>query len=344
MEQLLATKLYIPQARPAIVSRPRLIKRMNESLHCKLALVSAPARFGKTTLVSEWVSGSNYPIAWLSLDEGDNHPPQFLTYLVSALQTFGLSEFKGDSTNIGDGVLAMLQSHQPPPTESILTALINEITAIPEDFILILDDYHLIDSKLIDDALAFLLEHLPPRMHLVISTREDPNLPLARLRARSQLIEVRVTDLRFTISEAARFLNRVMGLNLSAEDIAALEARTEGWIAGLQLAAISMQGSIDTSSFIKSFTGSHRFVMDYLVEEVLKQQPEDVQTFLLGTSILDRLCGPLCDAVLHTSPSSGQKKLEYLEHANLLIVPLDDQRHWYRYHHLFADVLQARLL
>jgi LuxR family maltose regulon positive regulatory protein len=344
MEQLLTTKLYIPQTRPAIVSRPRLIKRMNESLQSKLALVSAPAGFGKTTLVSEWVSGCNYPAAWLSLDEGDNHPPRFLTYLISALRTLDLSEFEGDSTNIGDGVLAMLQSPQPPPTESILTALLNEITTITEDFILALDDYHLIDSKPVDDALTFLLEHLPPQMHLVISTREDPNLPQARLRARGQLSEIRVADLRFTTAEAARFLNRVMGLNLSAEDIAALETRTEGWIAGLQLAAISMQGKIDTSSFIKSFTGSHRFVMDYLVEEVLKQQPEDVQTFLLSTSILDRLCGPLCDALLLAPPSTGQNTLKYLEHANLLLVPLDDQRQWYRYHHLFADVLQARLL
>ncbi len=237
----------------------------------------------------------------------------------------------------------MLQSPQPPPTESILTALLNEITTIPDNFVLVLDDYHVIDAKPVDNALTFLLEHLPPQMHLVIATREDPHLPLARLRARGQLTELRVADLRFTPAEAAEFLNQVMGLNLSAEDIAALETRTEGWIAGLQLAAISMQGHEDATSFIKSFTGSHHFVLDYLVEEVLQQQSESVQTFLLRTSILDRLCGPLCDAVLLDPSASGQETLEYLEHANLFIVPLDNERRWYRYHHLFADLLRQRL-
>ena len=227
--------------------------------------------------------------------------------------------------------------------ESILTALLNEITTIPDNFVLVLDDYHVIDAKPVDQALTFLLEHLPPQMHLVIATREDPQLPLARLRARGQLTELRAADLRFTPAEAAEFLNQVMGLNLSAEDIAALETRTEGWIAGLQLAALSMQGQQDATSFIKSFTGSHHFVLDYLVEEVLQQQPESIQTFLLRTSILDRLCGPLCDAVLLDPSASGQATLEYLEHANLFIVPLDNERRWYRYHHLFADLLRQRL-
>ena len=245
-------------------------------------------------------------------------------------------------------MLGVLQSPQPPPTESILTALLNEITTIPDNFVLVLDDYHVIDAKPVDgqhvdEALTFLLEHLPPQMHLVIATREDPHLPLARLRARGQLTELRAADLRFTPAEAADFLNQVMGLNLSAEDIAALETRTEGWIAGLQLAALSMQGHQDTTSFIKSFTGSHHFVLDYLVEEVLQQQSESVQTFLLRTSILDRLCGPLCDAVLLDPPASGQETLEYLEHANLFIVPLDNERRWYRYHHLFAELLRQRL-
>ena len=240
-------------------------------------------------------------------------------------------------------MLGVLQSPQPPPIESILTALLNEITTIPDNFVLVLDDYHVIDAKPVDEALTFLLEHLPPQMHLVIATREDPHLPLARLRARGQLTELRAADLRFTPAEAAEFLNQVMGLNLSAEDIAALETRTEGWIAGLQLAALSMQGHQDTTSFIKSFTGSHHFVLDYLVEEVLQQQPESVQTFLLRTSILDRLCGPLCDAVLLDPSASGQETLEYLEHANLFIVPLDNERRWYRYHHLFADLLRQRL-
>ena len=233
------------------------------------------------------------------------------------------------------------RSHRRP--KSILTTLLNDITAISDNFILVLDDYHVIDSRSVDQALTFLVEHLPPHMHLVIATREDPTLPLARLRVRGQLTELRAADLRFTPAEAAEFLNRVMGLNLAAADIAALETRTEGWIAGLQLAAISMQGHQDTTSFIKSFTGSHHFVLDYLIEEVLQQQSESVQTFLLRTSILDRLCGPLCDAVLLDPAASGQATLEYLEHANLFIVPLDNDRQWYRYHHLFGDLLRKRL-
>jgi len=345
---ILATKLYIPPLRPKVVLRPRLVERLNEGHPSgrKLTLISAPAGFGKTTLVSEWVAaltlsplqvgeGKGVRVAWLSLDEGDNDPTRFLTYLVAALQTL--------AANIGEGVLGVLQSPQPPPIESILTALLNEITTIPNNFILVLDDYHVIDAKPVDNALAFLLEHLPPQMHLVIATREDPQLPLARIRVRGQLTELRAADLRFTPAEAAGFLNQVMGLNLSAEDIAALETRTEGWIAGLQLAAISMQGHQDTASFIKSFTGSHHFVMDYLVEEVLHQQSESVQTFLLRTSILDRMCGPLCDAVLLTPSASGQETLEYIERANLFLVPLDNERRWYRYHHLFADLLRQRL-
>lgn len=332
---ILNTKLYIPPPRPKVVPRPRLIERLNEGLHRKLTLISAPAGFGKTTLVSEWVASRSQPIAWLSLDEADSDPTLFLTYLVAALRTVAPS--------IGEGVLGVLQSPQPPPTESILTALLNEITTSPDNLVLVLDDYHVIDAKPVDNALTFLLEHLPPQMRLVIATREDPQLPLARLRGGDQLTELRVTDLRFTPSEAAGFLNQAMGLNLSVEDIDALETRTEGWIAGLQLAAISMQGHKDTTSFVKSFTGSHHFVMDYLVEEVLQQQSESVQTFLLRTSILDRLCGPLCDALLLDASASGQATLEYLEHANLFIVPLDNERRWYRYHHLFADLLRQRL-
>ena len=227
--------------------------------------------------------------------------------------------------------------------EAMLTALLNEIAALPDHFVLVLDDYHVIEAQPVDHALTFLLEHLPPPMHLVIATREDPHLPLARLRARGQLTELRAADLRFTPAEAAEFLNQVMDLNLSAEDIAALETRTEGWIAGLQLAALSMQGHQDAAGFITSFTGSHHFVLDYLVEEVLHRQSESIQTFLLRTSILDRLCGPLCDAVLHDPSASGQETLEYLEHANLFIVPLDNERRWYRYHHLFAELLRQRL-
>jgi LuxR family maltose regulon positive regulatory protein len=340
---ILATKLYVPPPPPKAVFRPRLIERLNEGLHRKLVLVSAPAGFGKTTLVNEWVAGCQRPVAWLSLDEGDNDPTRFLTYLVAALQTLALSKADGIAANIGAGVLAVLQSPQPPSTESILTTLLNEIAASPDNFTLVLDDYHVIDAKPVENALTFLIEHLPPQMHLVIVTREDPPLPLARYRARGQLTELRAADLRFTPEEAGAFLNQMMNLNLSVENIAALETRTEGWIAGLQLAAISMQGQEDIDGFIQSFTGSHHFVLDYLLEEVLQQQPASAQTFLLRTSILDRLCGPLCDAVLLDLSASGQETLEYLEHANLFIVPLDNQRRWYRYHHLFADLLRQRL-
>jgi ATP/maltotriose-dependent transcriptional regulator MalT len=333
---ILATKLYIPPPRPGIVPRPRLVERLNEGLAAgrKLALISASAGFGKTTLVSEWIAGCKRPVAWLSLDEGDNDPTRFLTYLVAALQTI--------AANIGAGALAVLQSPQPPSTESILTTLLNEITTISDSFILVLDDYHGIDSKPVDQALTFLVEHQPPRMHLVIATREDPPLPLARLRVRGQLTELRAADLRFTPAEAAEFLNRMMGLKLRDADIAALEARTEGWIAGLQLAALSMQGRSDTGGFIQAFTGSHRFVLDYLAGEVLERQPERVRNFLLQTSILERLSGPLCNAI--TDQEDGKEMLDVLERSNLFLIPLDDKRQWYRYHHLFADVLQAHLI
>jgi LuxR family maltose regulon positive regulatory protein len=268
------------------------------------------------------------------LDEGDNDPVRFISYLVAALQTI--------KAGIGEGLLAVLQSPQPPPTETILTTLINEIATIPDNFIFVLDDYHIIDSKPVDNALTFLIEHLPPQMHLVIASREDPHLPLARLRARGQLTELRAADLQFTPAEAAEFLNQVMGLNLSDGDVSALEIRTEGWIAGLQLAALSMQGRHDAASFIKSFTASHRFVLDYLVEEVLQRQPEPVRNFLLQTAILDRLNGSLCDAV--TGQEVGNARLEALEKGNFFVVPLDDKRHWYRYHHLFADVLRMHLM
>jgi LuxR family maltose regulon positive regulatory protein len=341
---ILATKLFIPSPRPGIVSRPRLVERLNGGLAAgrKLSLISASAGFGKTTLVSEWIAGCKRPTAWLSLDEGDNDPTRFLIYVVAALQTLALSRVEGIAANIGAGVLAALQSLQPPSIESILTILLNEIAAISGSFILVLDDYHLIDAKPVDEALTFLLEHQPPQMHMVIATREDPPLPLARLRARGELTELRAADLRFTPAEAAEFLNRMMGLKLRDADIAALEARTEGWIAGLQLAALSMQGRSDTAGFIQAFSGSHRFVLDYLAGEVLERQPERVRNFLLQTAILDHLSGSLCDAV--TKQDGGRGLLETLERGNLFLVPLDDQRQWYRYHHLFADVLQAHLI
>jgi LuxR family maltose regulon positive regulatory protein len=331
--QLLATKLYIPPHRPSMVSRPRLIERMNEGMLRKLTLISAPAGFGKTTLVSEWISTCGKPVAWLSLDEGDSDLTRFISYLIAAIQTI--------KAGLGEGLLAEHQSPQPPPTESILTALLNEITTISGNFIFVLDDYHLIDSKPVDEAITFLLEHQPPQMHLVVATREDPPLPLPRLRARRQLTELRAADMRFTSAEAAEFLNQIMGLNLSDGDVAGLESRTEGWIAGLQLAALSMQGHQDTASFIKSFAGSHRFVLDYLVEEVLQRQPEHIRSFLLQTSILDRFCAPLCNAV--TERENSKEMLDFLERGNLFLIPLDDQRQWYRYHHLFAEVLQAHL-
>jgi LuxR family maltose regulon positive regulatory protein len=332
---ILATKLYVPPRRPRIVLRPRLDERLNDGLRCRLTLVSAPAGFGKSTLVAEWVAARGLPVAWLSLDEGDSEPGRFLTYLVAALRNV--------ATGAGESVLAMLGSSEPPRVEAALTPLLNELAAAPTDFVLVLDDYHLVDAKPVDDAVAFLVEHVPPQMHVVIVTREDPALPLARLRARAQLKEVRASDLRFTPEESAAFLNQVMDLGLSMADVDALETTTEGWIAGLQLAAISLQGHEDAADFIRSFSGSHRFVLDYLVEEVLGRQPLALRGFLLRTSILDRLCGPLCDAVNLDPSTPGQQTLEHLERANLFIVPLDGERHWYRYHHLFRDLLRQRL-
>jgi LuxR family maltose regulon positive regulatory protein len=331
---IVATKLFVPPPRPRVVPRPRLIKQLNDGLYGKLTLVSAPAGFGKTTLVSEWLAGCGRPAAWLSLDEGDSDPPRFLLYLVAALRTI-LPE-------LGDGVVAALHSPQPPPAEALLTALINEMIAVPGDFILVLDDYHVLEATPVDQLLTFLLEHLPPQMHVAITTREDPQLPLARLRARGQMTELRAVDLRFDPAEAAGFLTQVMGLDLSDEEVAALERRTEGWIAGLQLAALSMRGRADVAQFVKAFAGDNRFIVDYLVEEVLQRQPDRVRSFLLQTSILARLSGSLCDAV--TGQHDGVALLDALERSNLFVVPLDDSRYWFRYHHLFADVLAAHAL
>ncbi len=330
---ILATKLYAPQPRTKVVTRTRLIERLNEGLLGKLTLISAPAGFGKTTLVSEWLVGCDRPATWLSLDEGDNDLIRFLTYFVAALQTI--------MPTIGEAMLAVLESPQPP-VETMLTALLNEISGIPQNFILVLDDYHVIDTAPIDHALTFLLEHLPPQMHLVITTRDDPLLPVARLRARGHLTELRASDLRFTVAEAAEFLNQVMHLSLSARDIATLESRTEGWIAGLQLAVLSMQGRSDMTQFIRAFAGDNRYIVDYLVDEVLQRQPESIRSFLLQTAILDRLNGPLCEAV--TDQQEGSARLEALERGNFFVIPLDDKRQWYRYHQLFADVLYAHLM
>lgn len=331
---LLLTKFYIPPPRPEVIRRPRLVERLNEARDRKLTLISAPAGFGKTTLVGEWVAGGERPVAWLSLDDADSDPSRFLAYLIAAIQTV--------APTIGEGILRALQSSQPPPAESVLTLLVNEITALPDGIVLVLDDYHLMDARPVDDALTFLLDHLPPQLHLVITTREDPQLPLARMRTRDQLTELRASDLRFSAHEAAGFLNEVMGLDLSAQDVATLETRTEGWIAGLQLAALSIQGRDDVHGFIRAFAGDDRYIVDYLVEEVLQRQPDRIRGFLLQTSMLDRLSGPLCDAV--TGQDDSKALLESLERGNLFVVPLDDKRQWYRYHHLFADVLRMHAM
>jgi LuxR family transcriptional regulator, maltose regulon positive regulatory protein len=335
-EALLTTKLYVPQAHPNLVPRMRLGEHLTEGMSRKLTLISAPAGFGKTTLLSEWRMihlGSEYPLAWISLEGADNDPTRFLTYLIAALQVL--------KADVGKAVLASLRSPQPPPIESVLTALINDIASISKDFALVLDDYHLIANEALHDAVTFLLNHLPPQAHLIIASRVDPPLPLARLRARGQMTEIRANDLRFTPEETAAFLRGVMGLDLPEESIAVLEERTEGWIAGLQLAALSVRGREDVAGLITALRGSSRYVLDYLAEEVLRSQPEDVRAFLLQTSILDRLSGALCDAV--TDRAGGQEMLETLERANLFTNPLDDERHWYRYHHLFSEFLRDRL-
>lgn len=333
MIELLATKLFIPRPRKNLVFRPRLMEYLNAGLEKKLTLIAAPAGFGKTTLMSEWIPKSPRCVAWLSLDNNDNDPTRFWAYFIRSLQ--------GLRKELGEGAFSLLESPQAPPITSILTALVNDLAAFPDAFSLVLDDYHVIESQPIHDALAFLIENQPANMHLVITTRMDPPLPLARLRARDQLTELRANDLRFTADEAASFLRDVMRLNLSTDDIAALEARTEGWIAGLQIAALSMQGREDIPGFIHAFSGSHRHILGYLADEALSRRPKGTLNFLLQTSILDRLCGSLCDAI--TGESGGQAILENLEHANLFIAPLDDEGRWYRYHHLFAEVLRARL-
>jgi LuxR family maltose regulon positive regulatory protein len=391
---LLRSKLYIPRGRAEWVPRPRLLKKLNAGLRRKLTLISAPAGFGKTTLLAGWirlvgVHGPASSVAWLSLDEGDNDPARFWAYAFAALDTL--------QPGIGDGARALLRSSGPadaaaqPSIEAALTVLLNELAISGGEagqwpvFVLALDDYHLIEAQATHQGLAFLLEHLPPQLHLVISGRADPPLPLARLRARSQLAELRVDDLRFTVEETSAFFNDVMGFPLTPEDVATLEARTEGWIAGLQLAALALQGTVSARGWdperaahlVETFSGSHRYVLDYLIEEVLQQQPGPIQEFLLQTSILSRLTGPLCDAVLDIggsrpdapkvptesprpdantqspipniqSPvsrlhSPSQRRLEQLEADNLFIVPLDGERRWYRYHRLFADLLRARL-
>jgi LuxR family maltose regulon positive regulatory protein len=333
---LLETKFHLPRPRRGLVPRPRLSDRLSSSGESALTLVSAPAGFGKTTLLTEWLAAGGeegQAAAWLSLDQRDNDPALFWTYLVAAVQAV--------EPEVGSSALAMLQSSSLP-IEEVLSTLLNDLAAISNDVVLVLDDYHVIDSHDVQEGMVFLLEHLPPRVRLVIASRADPALPLARLRARGELVEIRAADLRFTPDEAAGYLNGMMGLDLTAPDVAALESRTEGWIAALQLAALSMQGRDDVAGFIAGFSGDDRHIVDYLVGEVLQRQPESVGSFLLETSILGRLTGSLCDAV--TGRDGGRPMLEDLDRGNLFLVPLDDRRLWYRYHHLFADMLRARLV
>lgn len=333
---LLDTKLLAPRPRRSLVSRARLTERVGHGAVTKLTLISAPPGFGKTTLLAEWLAASSSDetaTAWLSLDPADNQPILFWTYLITALQTA--------MPGLGASALTLLHAPQPPPIETVLATLINELGRASNDIVLVLDDYHAVDAPEIQDQMAYLLEHLPPRIHLVMATRADPTLPLGRLRAGDELVEIRAADLRFTPDETAGYLNDVMGLELDSNDVAALGARTEGWVAALQLAALSMQDRDDVAGFIAEFAGDDRYIVDYLVEEVLQRQPERVRDFLVQTSILARLSGPLCDAV--TGQRAGKTMLDALERGNLFLVPLDDRRRWYRYHQLFGDVLRARL-
>ncbi len=329
----LRTKLCVPRRRSGWISRPRLDKRLDEGFERKLTLISAPAGFGKTTVLVNWIHRHNIPAAWFSVDKADNGPLNFITYVILGLQRL--------EAEIGEAALKVLQSPQPPPIESILVNLLNDVSRISTDFALVLDDYHLVDARPVHDMIAFLLERLPEQMHMIIATRSDPPLPLARVRGQNLLTELRAADLSFSTDETTRFFKESLDLRLSTDDIQMLETRTEGWIAGLQLAALSLQGRKDPSGFIKGFKGDNRYIADFLTEEVLSRQPEHLRNFLLHTSILGRLCGPLCDAV--TDRENSRQVLNSLEKANLFVIPLDDKRCWYRYHHLFANLLEQRL-
>ena len=354
---LLSTKLRVPHTQPEIVHRPRLIKLLNEGLNSKLILISAPAGYGKTTILVDWIQQQNYPTAWLSLDERDNDSVRYMTYLVSAIQAI--------RPGLGESSLSILQTSSLETPELVLKPLVNDLADIAQPLLLVLEDYHLIHAQAVHEVTIFLLEHLPSQAHLVIVTRADPPFPIARLRGHNLLTELRLNDLCFTVDEAARFLEMALRLELPAEDVAALNTRTEGWVVGLQMAALSMRGRDRFSDFIASFSGSHRYITDFLIEEVLNQQPAQLKDFLLRTSILERLTAPLCDAVLDRSewsrtvpegrsgPSDGltesldlkssQQILNYLERANLFLTPLDDERRWYRYHHLFRNLLRSSL-
>lgn len=334
-EPLLTIKLQVPQARPELVARPRLAAMLKTGLSRKVTLISAPPGFGKTTALTGWLAGAGerVRVGWVSLEPADSHGARFWHYLLAAL----------DQAEPGLARTAqfLLDARPQPPLEAVVDALVNACADLPFHLALVLDDYHVIQSEPTEQAVAYLVEHMPPNLHLYLTARSDPALPLTRLRARGDLVEVRARDLRFTQAEAAAFLEVTMGLRLSPSQTGLLEQRTEGWITGLQLAALSLQGVPDADSFLTAFAGSHQYIVDYLLEEVLQQQPETIQSFLLETALLDRLCGPLCDAV--TGRPGSQALLEALEKRNLFVVALDQQRRWYRYHPLFADVLRVRL-
>jgi LuxR family transcriptional regulator, maltose regulon positive regulatory protein len=333
---LLKTKIIVPPARPNMVLRPRLTQRINTAMRSPFTLIVAPAGWGKTTLLTAWhaeASRSAWPLAWVSLDAGDNDPLRFWTHVIAALNTL--------HPGVGETPLELLYASLPPPIEDVLTPLLNALNQFPTVTVLMLDDFHYIEAQPIHNAFDYLVEHLPPKLHLVIASRSDPLLPLARLRAQGALTELRAPDLSFTVEETTAFLIEMMGLSLSAEQVVALQAHTEGWIAGLHLAALSLLDREDVAGFIAAFMGSHRYVVDYLVEEVFVRQPAEVQDFLLQTCILERLCGPLCD--VEREQDDSQALLEYSERSNLFLVALDEQRQWYRYHHLFAEALRSRL-
>lgn len=336
---IVKTKLYVPSPPASRVKRTGLVAQLRQAEQRPLTLISSPAGSGKTTLLAEWIAETSVPVAWLSLDAGDNDPQRFLRYLAEALE--GIQE------GISAEVRALIGTSGPITAPNIMPSVINALGTLSIPAVLVLDDYHFITEHAVHEVVTYLVEHIPQNLHLVISTRTDPPFPLGRLRAHGQLLELRTRELRFSQREASVFLNIVMQLGLSSDDIRALAARTEGWVVGLQMAALSLQGHINASEFIRAFSGSHRYVLDYLVEEVLRRQPERIQTFLLETSILDKLNGPLCDALMASdwsqSGEAGQATLEYLERCNLFVVPLDDEKQWYRYHHLFAELLRSRL-
>jgi LuxR family maltose regulon positive regulatory protein len=329
---LLATKLNVPPTRPHIVSRPRLLEKLEENLNFNLVLVSAPAGFGKSTLLSEWTRSSQLKVgtAWVSLDEGDNDPIRFWDYFITAIQTL--------QPSCGEKILPWLHSSQPPSADSMLTALINELSAVKNDFVIVLDDYHLITSQQIHAGIIYFIEHIPPHVHLVIASRADPPLPLARFRGKDMMLELHTDDLRFTADETTSLMKALKTPALTAKDITALDERTEGWAVGLKMAALSMKGSKDITGFVADFTGSQRYIMDYLMEEVLKKQSQETREFLMKTSVLETLNNPLCSFI--TGRKDSQEILFNLERDHLFIVPLDESRQWYRYEHLFADLLR----